>query len=220
MKRTPPKNDVERLENALSGIAAPSDDEIPEADDVKREAEAAGIDFAKWGDAIRQKARKKQMDDRKDEIEKEMAAYERAASKIGARPRPAGSREDKIMQMRVLVVRAEGRAISAHFRKFEEASDEALDELIVALETLLEDDEKNNAGRAAFATSRGVKASGRWPMRARWTREKPTRAARRRRRARFGVHKGSDTPPTSLSRSSLTGSGSSWSRDLFAARTR
>jgi len=137
----PPKTEVERVENVLTGLLDADDDELEPIEDVKREAEAAGIDFAKWGEEIRQKAIMKRMETRKEEIEREQAAYDADVARLASRPRPSGTREEKLALMRSLMKRAESHQLSAHFRKFEEASDSTLDELIVSLEDLLRNDD-------------------------------------------------------------------------------
>jgi hypothetical protein len=137
----PPKDDVERLENVIIGLLDVDEDELPSKEEVMAEAKAAGIDFAKWGEEIRAKARKQALENRAKEIEQEQAAYEKEATKFKSRPRQSRTREEKLEYMRALVKRAEDRQLSAHFRKFEEASDSALDTLIAGLEELIEKDE-------------------------------------------------------------------------------
>ena len=57
MAHRPPMNDVERLENVIEGLWAALEDEGPSVDEIRAEAEAAGIDLAAWGAEIRAKAR-------------------------------------------------------------------------------------------------------------------------------------------------------------------
>jgi hypothetical protein len=40
----------------IEGLASPDADEAPTADDIRAEAEAAGIDFAAWGAELRGRA--------------------------------------------------------------------------------------------------------------------------------------------------------------------
>ena len=52
-------SDAERVENLLVALYAPPDDDDPGDEDIREEAEAAGIDFEAWAASIRDKARAK-----------------------------------------------------------------------------------------------------------------------------------------------------------------
>ena len=52
----PPSNDLERLENLIEGLVR-LDEDARTVDDVRTEAEAAGIDLAAWAARIKAKAR-------------------------------------------------------------------------------------------------------------------------------------------------------------------
>jgi hypothetical protein len=140
MSHKPPKNDAERLENVLAGLAPIDDDELDSVEEIKTEAEAAGIDFEAWGKRIRKKALDKMALDAAVRIAEERAAHDEEARLIRARPRPTGTREEKVTLLRALTKRAEGKQLSAHFRDLEEMTDDELDHLIVTLEHLLERD--------------------------------------------------------------------------------
>ena len=138
MSHKNPKNDLERLENIIEGLIDADDGELPSLEETNAHAKAAGIDFAEWGEQIRKKAQDKLRAQQADRIANALTARDKALERIEGRPRPVGTREEKIEKLRSLMKRPGGEGLAAHFKNFEEASDEALDEMIVTAEDLID----------------------------------------------------------------------------------
>jgi len=133
----PPKNDLERLENIIEGLMDFDDEELPSLEETNAHAKAAGIDFAAWGEEIRKKAQAELRKQQANRIAEALAAREKAVERIEARPRPAGTREEKIALLRSLVKKPGGERLAAHFKNFDEASDAILDEMILSFDDVI-----------------------------------------------------------------------------------
>jgi hypothetical protein len=138
MSHKPPKDDAERLANLMEGLLDFDEDEMPSREEIEREAAAAGIDFAAWGEQIRQKAIHQVQRAEEARIAADRARHAELVARLAARPRPKGTHTEKVALMASLVQRASARQLTAHFQKFEEATESELDEMIVVLEDILE----------------------------------------------------------------------------------
>jgi hypothetical protein len=133
MAHKPPKNDLERLENIIEGL-------IGDDENVPADATAHGIDFEKWGEEIRANAKTYAEAERRVREEETAKQRERAEARLRARPaEPIRSRPEQLAIMRELLQRTRPEEVSAHFHKFEQATDEDLARMIGELRHLIEE---------------------------------------------------------------------------------
>jgi len=140
MAHKPPKNDLERLENVIEGLMDVDDAERPTLEDVHADAKKHGIDFEKWGEQIRAKANVVMEAERRIREEETAKQRERAEARLRARPaEPIRARAEQLAIMRELLQQARPEQVSAHFHKFEQATDEDLARMVGELRHLIEE---------------------------------------------------------------------------------